>query len=203
MVALAPIADVVATLYPEKPIMNGFVHSEQVHSSGNSPIIIDATDLASSSECARADSPMVTANGNASTQHKENGVNGHDISTSISEITSNERKMAVDILKVIESYGVDYEKNGASWKGLESFVPTVMAQVEKQEPIRMILPAFPFKSPNSVDKVLGIMPDFGEELALAHLNGLCENIAQVYEPGADVYISSDGLVYNGGFLYSD
>jgi pyoverdine/dityrosine biosynthesis protein Dit1 len=41
------------------------------------------------------------------------------------------------------------------------------------------------------------MPDFGEELALAHLNGLCQNIAEVYAPGADVYISSDGLVYNG------
>jgi pyoverdine/dityrosine biosynthesis protein Dit1 len=61
----------------------------------------------------------------------------------------------------------------------------------------MILPAFPFKSPNARDKVLGNMPDFGEELALSHLNGLCQNIADVYEPGANVYISSDGLVYNG------
>ena len=61
----------------------------------------------------------------------------------------------------------------------------------------MILPAFPFKSPNARNKVLGTMPDFGEELALAHLNGLCQNIGEVYAPGADVYISSDGLVYNG------
>jgi pyoverdine/dityrosine biosynthesis protein Dit1 len=61
----------------------------------------------------------------------------------------------------------------------------------------MILPAFPFKSPNASSKVLGNMPDFGEELALAHLNGLCQNIGEVYDPGADVYISSDGLVYNG------
>lgn len=80
---------------------------------------------------------------------------------------------------------------------MESFIPVVEEQVKRQESIRMILPAFPFKSPNSRDKVLGSMPDFGEDLALAHLNGLCDNIAQVYTPGADVYISSDGLVYNG------
>ncbi|KAJ5626626.1 hypothetical protein N7528_004053 [Penicillium herquei] len=196
MVALAPIADMVPALYPEKSIMDDFVASEQVHLIDKAPIILDPMDLASSSESTRSAPLAITANGNASTQQIENGVNGHEISTSIFEIPSNLRKMAVDILKVIESYGVDYEKSGASWKGLESFVPTVMAQVEKQEPIRMILPAFPFKSPNSRDKVLGVLPDFGEELALAHLNGLCENIAQVYKPGADVYISSDGLVYN-------
>jgi pyoverdine/dityrosine biosynthesis protein Dit1 len=107
--------------------------------------------------------------------------------------------MSVAILKLIESYGVDYEKPGGSWKGFDSFIPIVRAQVKKQEPIRMILPAFPFKSPNVRDKVLGTLPDLGEQLALVHLNGLCENIARIYEPGADVYISSDGLVYNGEF----
>lgn len=108
-----------------------------------------------------------------------------------------EKQTAIAILKVIESYGVNYEKTGESWKGLSSFIPTVLEQVKKGEPVRMVLPAFPFKSPNARDKVLGVLPDMGEELALHHLNGLCQNIAQVYEPGADAYISSDGLVYNG------
>lgn len=108
-----------------------------------------------------------------------------------------EEQAAIAILKIIESYGVNYEKTGESWKGLSSFIPTVLEQVKKGEPVRMVLPAFPFKSPNARDKVLGVLPDMGEELALHHLNGLCRNIAQVYEPGADAYISSDGLVYNG------
>jgi hypothetical protein len=107
---------------------------------------------------------------------------------------------AIAVLKVIESYGVNYEKTGESWQGLTSFIPNVLEQVKKREPVRMILPAFPFKSPNARDKVLGVMPDLGEELALYHLNSLCENIERVYEPGADVYISSDGLVYNGKFF---
>ncbi|PKY03808.1 putative pyoverdine/dityrosine biosynthesis protein [Aspergillus campestris IBT 28561] len=111
-----------------------------------------------------------------------------------------EEQTAIAILKVIESYGVNYEKTGESWKGLSSFIPTVLEQVKKCEPVRMVLPAFPFKSPNARDKVLGVLPDMGEELALHHLNGLCRNIAQVYEPGADAYISSDGLVYNADIL---
>ena len=48
-----------------------------------------------------------------------------------------------------------------------------------------------------MDKVLGILPDLGEELALMHLNGLCESIAEIYEHGAELVITSDGLVYNG------
>lgn len=188
MVAPFPIVDTTPALYPEKPITNGIgeIDLEKF------PLI--EVDMAPS-ELDSFDPPMVAANGNTSPQYPTNI--DLQISASNIDIPSNERKMAVGILKVIESYGVDYEKNGASWKGLESFVPTVMAQVEKQEPIRMILPAFPFKSPNARDKVLGVLPDFGEELALAHLNGLCENVAQVYKPGAEVYISSDGLVYNG------
>jgi hypothetical protein len=113
---------------------------------------------------------------------------------------SEDKATAIAVLKVIESYGVNFEKTGESWQGLTSFIPTVVEQVKKREPVRMILPAFPFKSPNARDKVLGVMPDLGEELALYHLNSLCENIGRVYEPGADVYISSDGLVYNGKSL---
>ena len=48
-----------------------------------------------------------------------------------------------------------------------------------------------------MDKVLGTLPDLGEELALMHLNGLCESIADIYEHGAELVITSDGLVYNG------
>lgn len=44
---------------------------------------------------------------------------------------------------------------------------------------------------------MGTLPDLGEELALTHLNGLGESIADIYEPGAQIVITSDGLVYNG------
>ncbi|KAI9372304.1 Clavaminate synthase-like protein [Aspergillus egyptiacus] len=86
---------------------------------------------------------------------------------------------------------------------LQGFLPAILAWVQKEEPVRMILPAFPFKSPNNQDKTLGLLPDLGEELALQHLHGLCLNIAQVYRHGAEVHIASDGLVYNDILGVSD
>ncbi|KAJ6155793.1 hypothetical protein N7470_006359 [Penicillium chermesinum] len=195
MVALAPIADTVPVQYTQKPVTNGIGHSNEADDSDQAPIKIDAVDLVATPPLDSAAPPILSANGMRSIQ-QQNGSYDGQLSTMTPETPSNELRMAFEILKIIESYGIDYEKNGGGWKGLESFIPTVLDRVEKQEPIRMILPAFPFKSPNSRDKVLGTLPDFGDELALAHLNGLCENIGQVYTPGADVYISSDGLVYN-------
>lgn len=106
-------------------------------------------------------------------------------------------KTAIKIVHILKSYSLDCKAIGAVHHDVETFLPTIAAFVEKQEPVRMVLPAFPFKSPNSQDKTLGVLPDLGEELALHHLNGLCQNVAHVYEHGAEVHISSDGLVYNG------
>lgn len=80
-------------------------------------------------------------------------------------------------------------------------VPKFLAQIERciarDEPVCMVLPAFPFKSVNKTTKVLGSLPDKGEEVALRHLDHMCQAIREVYKYGARVYIVSDGLVYNG------
>ncbi|KZM27357.1 uncharacterized protein EKO05_0003721 [Ascochyta rabiei] len=116
---------------------------------------------------------------------------GDDTRTSASQ----HEATATAVLKTIEQYGLNFERTG-SWEGFETFFPVVLGQVSRGESVKMLLPGFPFKSPNSRDKVLGNLPDLGEELALKHLNGLCENIKAVYEHGAEVHITSDGLVYN-------
>ncbi|KAI5924925.1 Pyoverdine/dityrosine biosynthesis protein-domain-containing protein [Camillea tinctor] len=72
----------------------------------------------------------------------------------------------------------------------------VKAQLEKNQPIRLILPAFPWKSVNKVDKVTGTLPDFGEELALFRLNQMCEDIKTIYPLGGQVFIATDGLVFD-------
>ncbi|KAL9041621.1 MAG: hypothetical protein Q9180_001158 [Flavoplaca navasiana] len=86
-------------------------------------------------------------------------------------------------------------------------VPKFLAQIERyiarDEPVCMVLPAFPFKSANKTTKVLGPLPDKGEEVALQHLNRLCQAIEEVYMYGARVYIVSDGLVYNDMLGVSD
>ncbi|KAI1483498.1 Pyoverdine/dityrosine biosynthesis protein-domain-containing protein [Daldinia eschscholtzii] len=77
-----------------------------------------------------------------------------------------------------------------------NFLAQIYPKVVAGQAILMCLPAFPFKSPNRSTKVLGHLPDKAEEFALAHLNGLCAAIGDIYPPGARLMIVSDGLVYN-------
>lgn len=66
--------------------------------------------------------------------------------------------------------------------------------VNKQEPIQLVLPAFPAKSPNT-NKVLGTRSDLGEEIALQTLQELCNQIQTIYKPGAKISICADGRVF--------
>jgi pyoverdine/dityrosine biosynthesis protein Dit1 len=62
-------------------------------------------------------------------------------------------------------------------------------------PITVIIPAFPFKSQNN-NKTIGVLPDYGEVLALRRLNDLCRNISEYYPPGSIMTICSDGRVFS-------
>lgn len=116
---------------------------------------------------------------------------------SATEVERPEAGVVLKILDIIQRYGESSVSGLDSWPGKPKFMPLVEAFISRSEPIKMVLPAFPFKSPNRRDKTLGSLPDLGEEVALMHLNGLCSSIADIYEHGANVVITSDGLVYNG------
>lgn len=73
-------------------------------------------------------------------------------------------------------------------------LPKLHYFISQQRPIEMLLPAFPAKSPN-YHKVLGTLPDLGEEIALTFLQSLCDDIRQVYAPGARLKICADGRVF--------
>ncbi|KAI9890315.1 MAG: hypothetical protein M1814_004225 [Vezdaea aestivalis] len=108
-------------------------------------------------------------------------------------------RLSIQILDVIQRYGQHLKtENGPAnaWIGRSRFLPGVEAHVEANQPIKMILPSFPWKSINRVDKVTGALPDLGEELALSRLNALCKDIGQVYAHGAEITIATDGLVFN-------
>ncbi|EEP78013.1 conserved hypothetical protein [Uncinocarpus reesii 1704] len=106
--------------------------------------------------------------------------------------------MAAKIIEVIYRY----QRAGSGIEGMQSDIglltglTQVYSHVKANKPVQMALPAFPFKSPNRNTKVLGRLPDKAEEFALAHLNGLCAAIHDVYKPGAELTIISDGIVYN-------
>lgn len=71
----------------------------------------------------------------------------------------------------------------------------VVNAVEKNQPVPFVLPAFPGKSPNK-EKVLGVLPDYAEELSLQFLGSLCERIKTYYAPGIKVILCSDGRVFS-------
>lgn len=106
------------------------------------------------------------------------------------------------ILDIIFDYALnkfdDTEKRHAA--GRPKFLAVIDRFVAADARVDMCLPAFPFKSANKVYKVFGILPDKAEELALQRLDSMCRRIGEVYPPGAQLTIISDGLVYNGELL---
>ncbi|KAM5343378.1 hypothetical protein ACJ41O_011915 [Fusarium nematophilum] len=99
-------------------------------------------------------------------------------------------------MDLLESFSLQQQGNDV-FLGRDVFSPRVRRHVAAGRKIPMVLPAFPAKSINVVEKVLGTRPDFGEELALERLNDLCSRIQKVYMPGAMVLIATDGACYNG------
>lgn len=98
------------------------------------------------------------------------------------------------ILDVLDRYRLD---PASAEEARTKFAPVIQQKVEARAPVHLVLPGFPFKSPNATTKVFGTLPDKAEEFALAHLDALCKSIGDVYKAGAELTIVSDGLVYNG------
>lgn len=118
---------------------------------------------------------------------------------SISELPSTDPQVS-KILSIISAYrhrSVNVPDRFAK------FVPRLQKQLtetlSKEEPVRFILPAFPFKAPaeDNKRKTLGSFPDKAEEIALQTLDGFANSIAEIYEGGANVVIVSDASVYGG------
>lgn len=80
-------------------------------------------------------------------------------------------------------------------KGMQYFIKRVEYFTTRNLRIEAVLPAFPCKSSNT-EKVYGLYPDKGEELALRRLIYVCNKIKKVYLPGLKIFIVSDGHVFS-------
>ncbi|KAJ5153223.1 uncharacterized protein N7482_009701 [Penicillium canariense] len=96
----------------------------------------------------------------------------------------------------------EYTENHLDSSG-DDFLSLIGRFVAQGARVQACLPAFPFKSANKVYKVLGSLPDKAEELALDRLNTLCMRIQDIYSPGAEIVVISDGIVYNDLLCISD
>lgn len=71
----------------------------------------------------------------------------------------------------------------------------IISSVRRNKPVTFVLPAFPGKSPN-IQKVLGPLPDYAEQLSLEFLGTLCRRIKKYYPPGMKMILCSDGRVFS-------
>ena len=78
--------------------------------------------------------------------------------------------------------------------GKTRLIQQIQTFIENNEPIELLLPGFPCKSPN-LDKVSGKLPDAGEFLAMIFLNNICREISFIYKNGCRLRIWSDGRVF--------
>lgn len=77
----------------------------------------------------------------------------------------------------------------------EPHLSKIRRAMARAEPIHLILPGFPAKSPNR-QKTLGPLPDLAEKFALHNLYKLCHRIDEIYPPGTRFTICSDGRVFS-------
>lgn len=80
--------------------------------------------------------------------------------------------------------------------GKEVLMNKMRPFVEHNEPILFSMLGYPMKSPNHRDKVLGSMPDMGEEVSLKNFARFNHEIRKIHTPGARVTIISDGYIFN-------
>lgn len=78
---------------------------------------------------------------------------------------------------------------------LNQHLPAILAAISCGQALQFVLPAFPAKSPN-LNKVLGPLPDKGEQLALTFLNALGQHMEEIYPPGVNIILCSDGRVFS-------
>lgn len=80
--------------------------------------------------------------------------------------------------------------------GKRIFGERIDAFVAAKSPIGFAMLGLPFKSINKRDKVLGDLPDLGEELTVKNFAAFNAAVKTVYEPGIEMLVASDGYVFN-------
>ncbi|KAI0839218.1 Pyoverdine/dityrosine biosynthesis protein-domain-containing protein [Hypoxylon sp. FL0890] len=110
--------------------------------------------------------------------------------------TSNLESATEEIVSLFDTY-LRYQSADDKWidSGRAYFTERVRHFTSQGRKIEFCLPAFPCKSSNT-NKVTGKDPDRGELLALERLHRFVEAIEKIYEPGAKLWIISDGHVFS-------
>lgn len=111
------------------------------------------------------------------------------------------------VQKIIETYesfripgtAIDQFSMGGKTK----LASQVCSYVRANKPIEFVMLGYPMKSPNARDKVLGVLPDLGEEASMRNFASFNEAVKQWHAPGVNITIVSDGYVFSDVMQVSD
>jgi len=81
-------------------------------------------------------------------------------------------------------------------KGKQLLAERIENFTSSNRPIRFAMLGLPFKSINHSDKVLGTLPDLGEQLTVMNFEAFNANVQKHYAPGIKILVASDGYVFN-------
>lgn len=104
--------------------------------------------------------------------------------------------MAESIAALIQTYLVQKDNDAFESEGKKYLINALQNYTDKQQKVALLLPGFPCKSPNCIDKSFSAMPDYGEVLAIQRLDNLCNEINRIYPPGSQLTIVSDGTTFS-------
>ncbi|WP_431483690.1 L-tyrosine/L-tryptophan isonitrile synthase family protein [Pseudomonas solani] len=100
------------------------------------------------------------------------------------------------IIDAVELFLVKADGDLFDTQGRDHLRRQIARLIAASEPLQFLLPGFPCKSPNHIDKCFGTEPDFGEVMALRQLDSLAKAVTDQYAPGCRVTILSDGISFN-------
>lgn len=111
-------------------------------------------------------------------------------------------KQSNAIANIIYEYALTYDitkpkqpSNQHALNGFEYIKKKITQAVVQHLPIQFALVGFPYKSQNTVDKVVSPHADGAETYSLNYLNSLLTKIKNIYPPGAQMTIFTDGLAF--------
>lgn len=107
-----------------------------------------------------------------------------------------DKAVEAKVAEIIGKHRVAIEGDQFEASGKAQLQESISRFTRANAKIQLILPGFPCKSPNKVDKTFGVLPDLGEYLALEQLDKICDEINSVYGPGCELTILSDGTTFS-------
>lgn len=110
--------------------------------------------------------------------------------------TQNHQLVVSQFMKIFRQLLAKAKNDCFETKGKTFLTEQLMDFIRRSQPIEMILPGFPCKSPNTNSKVFSYLPDRGEEIALEYLDNFCEQVKKFYAPGCKLIIFSDGTTFS-------